>query len=121
MVLKAKVSNGTLSSELDFEWMRTTPSVSVTAHSVALDDLSGAAIEVTTRNGVATFVARDESGRPIPGARVSLDGGEAKTTDAQGRVSFAYTASVDAFGRKTLHEIVIEVPGHDTQRLFIPL
>jgi len=121
MTLSVTVNRATKASEVDAEWMRTTPTVAVTAHSAALDDLSGAAIEVTTRNGVATFIARDENGRPIPGARVSLDGGEAKTTDAQGRVSFAYTASVDAFGRKTLHEIVIEVPGHDTQRLFIPL
>jgi len=121
MALSVVVDRAIGSSEIDAEWMRTTPAVSVSAHSAALDDLSGASIEVTARSGTATIVARDENERPIAGARVSLDGGDAKTTDDRGRATFAYETTLDATGRKVLHEVVIEAPGHATQKLFIPL
>jgi len=113
MVLAVVVNRATRTSEIDAEWMRTTPSVSVSAHSAALDDLAGAALEITTRNGVATLTVRDENSRPLQGARVSLDGAEAKTTDARGQVQFAYTPGV--------HEIAIEAPGMTPQILTVNL
>lgn len=113
MVLKAKVSRGTRSSELDCEWQRTTPGVSVTAHAVALDDLTGDSLEISTRNGIATLTVRDENERPVNGARVSFDGGEPKTTDARGQVSFSYTPGA--------HEFAIEAPGMEPQSVAVTL
>lgn len=113
MVLAANVSRGTRSSELDCEWQRTSPEVSVTAHAAALDDLGGESLEITTRNGIATLTVRDENERPVHGARVSFDGGPPKTTNARGQVEFAYTPGE--------HEVAIEAPGMDPQVLTVTL
>lgn len=91
--------------------------VTVTAHSIALADTVQAGLDVSVRDGVATFTATDEDGRPLAGARVSLDGGEAKTTDMQGHVSF--TIAVGAEG--VLHEIAFEAPGFTPVKMEIPL
>lgn len=80
------------------------PNVTITAHSIALPDTTEAGLDVTVRDGIATFTATDEDGKPIAGARVSLDGGEAKTTDAQGKVRFTVTSG-------GLHEVAFEAPG----------
>ena len=51
-----------------------------------------AAIEVESSGGDVSFRVTDESGRPLPGARVALDGGAARITDADGRVRFTGVA-----------------------------
>lgn len=79
------------------------PTVTVTAHSLALPDGVESALDVTVRDGIATFTITDADRRPIKGAKVSLDGALAKTTDAQGKVSFPATAG--------MHELAIEAPG----------
>lgn len=43
---------------------------------------------VTFRDGVATFRISDDSGNPLAGAAVTLDGQDTRQTDAQGRVQF---------------------------------
>lgn len=78
--------------------------ITVTAHSLALPDTVAASIDVSVRNGVATFGIEDEDKRPIANARVALDGGAPKTTDAQGKVAFAVTAGV--------HELAVEAAGY---------
>lgn len=117
MALSVNVNRAARAVEISSEWQRTTPDVSVTAHSVGLDDLSGDRLEVTARSGSVTFTVYDENNRGIQGARVSLDGGQPKTTDARGQVSFPFVAGAV----KVLHEIVIEAAGRGTQKLFIPL
>lgn len=47
-----------------------------------------AAVEVARSGGSVTFTVLDPAGRPLAGARVSLDGGPARGTDAFGRVRF---------------------------------
>lgn len=94
-----------------------TPLVTVTAHSIALPDTVEAGLDVSVRDGVATFTATDEAGRPLAGARISLDGGAPKTTDQQGRASFTL-----AFGQEgQFHEVAFEAPGFDTQILQVLL
>ena len=93
------------------------PVVTVTAHSIALPDTVRAGLDVSVHDGVATFTAADEDGRPLAGARISLDGGEAKTTDAQGKVRF----NIAVGDAPALHEVVFEAPGFSAQTLFIML
>lgn len=95
------------------ETLRTTPMITITAHSLALDDTFAGSLEVSERNGIATFTVRDESGKGIAGARVTFDGSAPKTTDARGMVSFAYTPGQ--------HEIAIEAPGRVPQTLTVTL
>lgn len=90
------------------------PVITVTAHSIALPDATEEAIEVSVRDGVATFTAHDADGRPLAGARISLDGGQPKTTDAQGNVSFVIETGTEG----KLHEIAFEAPGFLPQIIF---
>lgn len=64
------------------------PAAVVTAHSVALPTTRDAGIELEVSNGQATYTIRDNQDRPLAGARVAMDGGPPKTTNAQGRVTF---------------------------------
>jgi hypothetical protein len=93
------------------------PMVSVSAFSIALPDEVAASLEVSVVNGVATFTATDDNGTPIAGARVTLDGSVARTTDAQGRVSFVIEQS--AQGRA--HTVLFEAPGFEPQTIAIEL
>jgi len=50
------------------------------------------------------FTARDEQGKALPGARITLNGGATRIADAAGRVSFPV-----ARGR---HVLLIEADGY---------
>lgn len=78
--------------------------VTVTAHSLALPDTVEAGIDVVVRDGVVTFTVTDADGRPLAGARVALDGGAPRTTNAQGKVSFPAVSGV--------HELAFEAAGY---------
>ena len=95
------------------ETVVSTPTIEVTAHSVALPDTTEGGVDVEFRNGIVTFTVRDEDKRPLAGARVTLDGSTPRRTDASGRVSFSTVAGV--------HELLIELPGYATQRVEIEL
>lgn len=92
------------------EFQATRPSVSVTAHSLALPFDIPASLDIATRLGIATLTVLDENRHGVVGARVALDGGAPKTTDSLGQVQFAYTAGHQ-------YEIVIEYPGRGTQHM----
>lgn len=117
MAIGVTVDPATRSVEIDAEWMRTPPEVRVTAHTLALADTTDASVEISARNGVVTMTIRDPDGRAVFGARVSLDGGPAQTTNDRGQVSFPYTST----GVPTEHELAIEAPGLEDQTLFILL
>jgi hypothetical protein len=89
------------------------PEVTVTAHSLALPDDIEPAIDVAFRDGVATFTITDENGKPLPRARVSLDGSAAKTTDAQGKVRFVTNAGQ--------HTLAIDPPGYASFSITVTL
>lgn len=109
MILDARIEPGAGSSALTGEVLLSTPTVTVTAHSVGLTDTSEGGADVEFRNGVATFTIRDEDGKPLMRARVTLDGGDPKLTDERGQVSFATVAGP--------HELLIEREGYATQRI----
>lgn len=109
MVLSVDVELGTRSSAVAGEVVLATPDVAVTSHSVGLPDTSDGGVDVSFRNGIATFTVRDQDGKPVAGARVTLDGGDPKRTDEQGRVSFS--------ARQGPHELLIEATGMLTQRI----
>lgn len=77
--------------------------VTVTAFSVALPDTVQESVNVEIADGIATFTIRDESGRGIKGARASLDGSAARTTDALGQVRFPQTPGT--------HTLIVELGG----------
>jgi len=60
-------------------------------------------IDVAVSAGRATFTINGADGKPLAGARVSLDGGPAATTTAQGKVTFTATP-----GR---HALAVEAAG----------
>lgn len=109
MVLAVEVEADAGASRVSGEALLSTPTIAVTAHSLALPDTTEGGVDVAFRDGIATFTVRDDDGKPLAGARVSLDGGAPRTSDQAGRVSFATRA-----GR---HELLVEVPGYATNRI----
>jgi len=113
MVLSVEVQPNAAAVRVTAETVMASPTVTVTAHTVAIPDTFEGALEVATRNGIATFTIYDEMNAPLPGARVSFDGGVPKTTNAQGQVAFPYTPGS--------HEIAIEAPGRVSQTILVTL
>jgi hypothetical protein len=109
MVLEVDVEADAGATRIAGEALMSTPTVAVVAHSVALPDTSEGGLDVAFRNGIATFTVRDDDGRPLAGARVTLDGSAPRTTDDRGQVSFTATQGP--------HELLVEVPGYATQRI----
>lgn len=101
------------SVEVVAEFLRAIPVVSVSSFSVALPSTVQGAVDASYRNGVATFRVLDPDRRPLSGARVSLDGGPPKTTDAQGIVTFVTT--------KGRHTLAVEAPGFAGEELEVTL
>lgn len=95
------------------ETLLSTPAIAVSAHSVALPDTIEAGLSVAFANGVATFTLQDADGRPIAGAKISLDGDVAKTTDSQGQVSFQTTAGI--------HRLSVDAVGFQSFELFVTI
>lgn len=113
MVLSVNVDAAAGAIEISGETLMTTPTVNVTAHSVALPDAFHGALEVSKRNGVATFTVYDEQRRPLVGASVSLDGGPPKITNERGIVTFVATAG--------LHVLDISGAGYEALQIEVML
>lgn len=106
MVLSALLDRNTNAVEVKGETIVGQSTVTLTAHSIALPDEIAAAIDVSIRDGVATFTITDKDGKPLKGARISLDGSAAKTADAQGKVRFPAEAGSGQ------HEVAVSAPGY---------
>lgn len=118
MILSVEVDQDSAAVRVSGEYTVGAATVTVTAHSIALPDTVEAGIDVSVRDGVATFTFTDSDGRPIAGARVSLDGAAPKTTDAQGKVQFP--VSVVA-GAPVPHELAFEKAGKVPFTVIVPL
>jgi hypothetical protein len=70
-------------------------------------------ISVTYISGHAIFAIMDEDGKPIIGAKVTLDGGLTLPTDTSGKVSFQTGRGV--------HHLKIEATGYVTQELDVTI
>lgn len=86
------------------------PTVDVTSYSIAVPAEAGAAVDVQIVGNQATFGITDEKGRPMMDALASLDGGAAKKTNAQGKVTFFVTPATPP--RK--HQLAVDAPGYTT-------
>jgi hypothetical protein len=109
MVLEVEVEPDAKSSRLTGEALLSVPSATITGHSVGLPDTTEGGADVEFRDGVATFTIRDEDGRPLRGALVTLDGADAKRTDERGQVSFTTVPGP--------HILLIERDGFQTQQI----
>lgn len=110
-VLQVAVNYATNSIQVNGEYQRTVPSITLTAHSYALSVTTDESVEVTFANGVAEFIIRDKDGRGLSGVHVSLDNGPAKTTDEEGIVSFTTTTGE--------HKLTVERTGYDPQTITV--
>jgi hypothetical protein len=98
------------------EVIASTPTITVTAHSVALPSTTTAALAAAIADGVLTLSAFDENGKPIQDALISLDGSAAKKTNKEGKVQFSVTPS----NPPKNHQVVFKAPGFAPQFLVIP-
>lgn len=103
---------GTLAIEL-IQPAGPAPYVELRTRAAALDPTGPEPLTVTYRDGMATFAITDDTGNPIAGASVTLDGAETRTTDRMGRVQFRtarglHTLTVVAAGY-ALFEIEVTV------------
>lgn len=89
------------------EALLTKPTARIVAHSIALPTTREAGVEIRVGGGTATLVIRDQNDQPIFAARVSLDGGPAKKTNASGAVSF----DVATGDTPKEHRLAIQAPG----------
>lgn len=103
MVLAVELADDAKSAIVSGETILSYPTIRVTAHSVALPNTRDAGVEVVVKNGVATLRVADAADQPVFNARVAIDGGPAKKTDAAGMVSFTVTPGP--------HQLAIEAPG----------
>lgn len=107
MVLEVTPDDETNTVECNGVALLSVPTVTVTAHSVALAATREAGVEVAVKGGVVTLTPVDADGKPIPDATVSLDGGPAKKTGVDGSVSFAIKTSTPP----KEHRLAMKAPG----------
>lgn len=107
MVLSVEVDHEAKSARVTSEVIASTPTIEVTAHSVALPSTISAAVAVEIKKGEATFTIFDDGGRPVKDALCSLDGGAARKTNEDGKVRFAVTASKPP----KKHQLAVEAKG----------
>ena len=80
------------------------PVIETTRLSAAFDPVIQPGITVEVADSEIIFTARDESGRVLPGARITLNGGVTRIADAGGRVSFPV--------QRGRHVLLIEADGY---------
>ncbi len=80
------------------------PVIETTRLSTAFDPVVQPGITVDIANGEVIFTVRDEQGRPLAGAKVTLDGGVSRIADSAGRVSFPV--------QRGRHVLLVEAKGY---------
>lgn len=107
MILSVDVDTEARLCTVVAEHVASTPTVTVTAHSVALPDTLSAAVSVALAGSVATFTISDDAGAPIKNAKCQLDGGAAKKTNEVGKVQFNVTPATPP----KRHVLAVEAAG----------
>lgn len=80
------------------------PAIETTRLSSAFDPLIQPGITVEVAGSEIIFTARDEQGKVLPGARITLNGGATRIADSAGRVSFPV--------QRGRHVLLIEADGY---------
>lgn len=89
------------------------PSMSAARLSESFDPLIQAGANVIYQDGVATLTIQDDRGRPMAGARVTMDGTQRRIADHLGRVAFQA-----ARGR---HKVLVEASGYQEMVMEVTL
>lgn len=90
-------------AEISGEVLRTTPTITLTKHSLGSNSIGSGGVEVDVRDGITTLTIRDPDDKPLSGAYVSLDGEAPKKTNEQGQVTYITTEGE--------HELAISAVG----------
>ncbi len=108
MVLKVDVTPDSGGVRMTAETVLSTPSIAVTAHSVALPDTTSPSVTVEVAGNTVTLTILDQNDKPLKDAQVALNHGTPKKTDARGKVQFTvtvhgvnYTLSISAVGMQS--------------------
>ena len=72
--------------------------------STAFDPVIQPGVTVEVAGSEIIFTARDEQGRPLAGAKITLDGGASRIADSAGRASFPV--------QRGRHVLLIEAQGY---------
>lgn len=80
------------------------PSIVITHQSAQFATLPAGGVSVAYRDGVATLTILDETGKPLVGAEVTLDGSKMRVTDSKGQVQFTTPRGT--------HHIEVYAPGY---------
>uniref|UniRef100_UPI002589F1A5 carboxypeptidase-like regulatory domain-containing protein n=1 Tax=Simplicispira sp. TaxID=2015802 RepID=UPI002589F1A5 len=80
------------------------PAIQTTRLSSAFDPLIQPGITVDLAGSEIIFTARDEQGRPLAGAKITLNGKSTRIADSAGRVSFPV--------QRGRHTLLIEADGY---------
>lgn len=80
------------------------PAIQTTRLSTAFDPLIQPGITVDVAGSEIIFTARDEQGRPLAGAKITLNGKSTRIADSAGRVSFPV--------QRGRHTLLIEADGY---------
>jgi len=107
MVLSVDVDLQTKKAQVTAEVIASTPTITVTAHSVALPSTTSATVSIAVKNGVLTATINDDSAKPVKNAQVSLDGGAARKTNESGQVSFIVKTATPP----KKHELAVQAKG----------
>ena len=84
--------------------MRPVPAIETTRLSTAFEPVIQAGITVEVARSEIIFTARDEQGRPLAGAKITLDGGASGIADSAGRASFPV--------QRGRHVLLVEAQGY---------
>lgn len=87
------------------------PAIETTRLSTAFDPVVQPGVTVEIGSGEIIFTATDDQGRPLSGAKITLDGSASRIADGAGRVSFPV-----ARGR---HVLLIEATGYETSEAVV--
>ena len=87
------------------------PSIETMRLSSAFDPVIQPGVTVDIAGSEIIFTARDEQGRPLAGASITLNGGAQRVADSAGRVSFPVVR-----GR---HVLLIEATGYPASEVVV--
>lgn len=108
-VLGVEISADFGATEIQGETILSTPTIEVTAHSLALPDTTEGGVDFEFKDGVLTFTVKYEDGKPMPQVKATLDGREFRYTDDKGQVSFRTTTGP--------HILILERDGFGAQQI----
>jgi hypothetical protein len=114
MALSVELSDDDKSVVITGETILQAPEIRVSSYSVALPNTRDASVELEIKDGNLYFTVRDAAGKPVADARVNIDGGPARKTDAKGLVSFPNVP-------KGEHTLAVQAPGKRAELVTITI